>query len=859
MASSFTKFGHVTTIMAAAASMAGTCDYARANDVAESPDEASSAPAPEAQGSEGIQEVVVTARRREESLQKVPVAVSAFTAADLSSKGIDSTKDLQSLVPGVIFDGAGSDANTTFSIRGQGRDVIGPGLPSVISYFNEVPLGSWGSILPTFDVSSAQVLKGPQGTLFGRNTTGGAVLVYSTAPSYNFGGYMKATGGSYNWGEAEGAVNIPLIDNQLAVRLAVNIKRRQGYSDTHIVDPGAAGYVPPGGGYGADGMYLAGPGGYVIRTDDDHTNGFRASILWEPVNGLKNTLVADYSSINRHGIGYTPYNLTGVPFWTGLDQSGFNGFATYGFACKTAIDCDLALQVARQKAAGPRQMWSDVVPGEHDRFWGLSNTTVANLDSVTVKNIVGFRYTSVQQVNNIDGVSLAVINNPATQKHDAQVSEEFQLSGTAFQDKLSWLLGSFYLSDRPSGTTVVGLDLFRPNDTVIPPGYEAAGVPPYAPQATWPIEQYANTLYSDESRALFANFIYDLSGLATALDGLKLNAGFRYTWDTEGVCAGTTAPTQALFTSLIDCETAAGSYTSSVDSSAPTWTVGVDDRVNDNLFLYVTARRGYRAGNINTPNFGANPVLAPFQTYKPQTVTDVEIGAKTDWNVGTVKGRFNIAVFHDKFKSLQQQITGVNFPQFNTTNADAPGNASFVVNSGEASSNGVEVDGIVIPFRGLKLNFGAAYLNEKYDSISLPQSLLDANNQDIATLGYGATLPSLGQHFDNAPRWSYSAGIQYDIPLDSRLGSVVVGADYYHIDARYRGALLFPAYGLTNARIDWLSVMNSNFDLQFFVNNLTDKVYYSVAPLTGTGEGIFAGGYSPPRMYGGRVTWHFGK
>jgi iron complex outermembrane receptor protein len=139
MASSFTKFGHVTTIMAAAASMAGTCDYARANDVAESPDDASSAPAPEAQRSDGLEEIVVTARRREESLQKVPVAVSAFTAADLSSKGIDSTKDLQSLVPGVIFDGAGSDANTTFSIRGQGRDVIGPGLPSVISYFNEVP------------------------------------------------------------------------------------------------------------------------------------------------------------------------------------------------------------------------------------------------------------------------------------------------------------------------------------------------------------------------------------------------------------------------------------------------------------------------------------------------------------------------------------------------------------------------------------------------------------------------------------------------------------------------------------------------------------------------------------------------
>jgi iron complex outermembrane receptor protein len=427
------------------------------------------------------------------------------------------------------------------------------------------------------------------------------------------------------------------------------------------------------------------------------------------------------------------------------------------------------------------------------------------------------------------------------------------------QNKLSWLLGSFYLSDRPAGARFVGLDLFRPNDTVIPPGYQAAGVPPYAPQATWPIELYSNTLYSDESRALFVNFNYDLSGLATALDGLKLNAGFRYTWDTEGVCAGNTAPTQAPYTSLIECQTATGTYSSSVDSSAPTWTVGMDDRVNDNLFLYVTARRGYRAGNINTPNFGANPVLAPFQTYRPQTVTDIEIGTKTDWNVGALKGRFNIALFHDKFKNLQQQITAVNFPQFNTTPADAPANSSFSVNSGESTSQGLEVDGIIIPFKGLKLTYAAAYLNEKYDSISLPQSLLDANNHDLATLGYGATLPSIGQHFDNAPRWSYSAGIQYDLPLDSSLGSVVVGADYYHINARYRGALLIPAYGLTNARIDWLSVMNSHFDLQFFVNNVANKVYFDGPSLTGTGEGVFTGGYAPPRMYGGRVTWHFGQ
>src|SRR3546814_5830216 len=106
-----------------------------------------------------------------------------------SDLGIQTTGDIQKLVPGVILNGAGSMSNSTYTIRGQGKAVTGPGLQSVITYFNEVPLPSIGSFAPTFDVCNVQVLKGPQGTLFGRNTTGGAVLVYSALPTYDLEGY----------------------------------------------------------------------------------------------------------------------------------------------------------------------------------------------------------------------------------------------------------------------------------------------------------------------------------------------------------------------------------------------------------------------------------------------------------------------------------------------------------------------------------------------------------------------------------------------------------------------------------------------------------------------------------------------
>ena len=139
------------------------------------------------------EDIVVTARRKEESIQSVPVAVQAFSADTLIKQNIHDTKDLQRLVPGVVFNGSGSDLNTTFTIRGQGRAIIGTISPSVQSYVNEVALPNWGAVIPTYDVANVQILKGPQGTLFGRNTTGGAVLVYSQAPKHDFGGYGSAT------------------------------------------------------------------------------------------------------------------------------------------------------------------------------------------------------------------------------------------------------------------------------------------------------------------------------------------------------------------------------------------------------------------------------------------------------------------------------------------------------------------------------------------------------------------------------------------------------------------------------------------------------------------------------------------
>lgn len=154
-------------------------------------------------------DIVVTARRTAENIQSTPVSVTAFGSESLRQSQIRDTQDLLFKTPGVFLAGSGGRENSNFSIRGQSKALAGNSAPGVISYFAEVPAPTLGSSIPTYDLSSVQVLKGPQGTLFGRNTTGGAILYYPTTPTYEFEGYVQASYGSYDARIAEAAINIP--------------------------------------------------------------------------------------------------------------------------------------------------------------------------------------------------------------------------------------------------------------------------------------------------------------------------------------------------------------------------------------------------------------------------------------------------------------------------------------------------------------------------------------------------------------------------------------------------------------------------------------------------------------------------
>ncbi|TWH96689.1 iron complex outermembrane receptor protein [Sphingobium wenxiniae] len=745
-----------------------------------------------ASDSDGLQDIVVTARRSEENIQSVPVSVTAFSGAAIAEKTILNTRDLTFATPGVTFTSSGASYNVNLTIRGQTRAVTGAGLPAVLTYFNEVPLPNDGSNIPTFDLSSAQVLKGPQGTFFGRNTTGGLVLTYSQSPTYEFGGYVTASYGNYDDRRLEGAVNVPIVQDKVALRLAGQLLRHDGYTKNMSGGP---------------------------DFDNQHSDAFRASLLLEPTEWLTNLTVYDYVKTDNVGASSTPTDRvspapgTTTPF-----------LATY-YNCGTSPSCDADLAVERAKQLGPRRQYTDLKdPFERVTNWGISNTTTLELGGATIKNIFGYRHSKIDVYLDVDGTEMGLI----TVRQFApkrQITEELQVYGTLFEDRLDWRIGGFYLKSDPDGNFGVIQTAYENPFTGFSPGY---------------FDQH--NYYSDTSKAVFGTLSIDL---AQWVQGLKFNMGARYTVDKQELCSST-SPTTAndalVPVSKSACQSDATSFSSSVESKEPTYTFGLDWRVNKDVFLYLTKRRGYRGGGINSPLLGGT--LTAHQTYDPEFINDWEIGLKTSWDVGSVSGRFNLSAYRGIFKNIQAIIVVPVGFDGDGNSANDPTNTALTINRGAARIQGIDATLMISPARGLQFTGGMAYTDPKYTDTSLPP-LFD----DPSVGGNEAT-------FQNTPKWTWTGNARYASDLGN-VGQLVLNVDYYHSSAVSFQQLVARPYGIVNARIDLKNIAQTGFDIAVYGRNLGNEKYVQGGNLTGRSLDWFAGHYGDPRTYGIQIGYHF--
>ena len=760
-----------------------------------------------------LAEVVVTARRREESEQTVPVAITALSSEDLQERHITNPQDLQGQVPSLSVSPYGQSRDVEmFVIRGQSQQYTAPA--AVVQYMGEVPLvagtvnsvqGSPGQFL---DLADVQVLRGPQGTLFGRNTTGGAILLEPAKPTDQLTGHIQLQAGNYDDKEVEAVANLPISD-QLMARFAGQFIDRAGF--THDAVTG-------------------------IDYDNRHIWSGRFGLTWRPNDRIDNYLMISGSKSETNGSGWI-LDQWNIPYIQGIFQP-YGGCAGIGLG----TGCSVLTQLqAAQQARGVRyvSLGPNTPPLDSKmEGWSVADTFKVQLtDKLAVRNILSFSSLNALGPFDGDGSPLPWYNSnlPLTGYTDEarQVTEELQVQGSAVQDSLEYTAGVYYEDVHTPGEVNHGsLILF------------SVGGSSYT--------------YTNIARAIYAQTVYDFRTLSESLAGLKLTTGGRYTWDSVNASGGSyaldpnNAPTSCTNGVAVVNPTNYGACNqyAYIKSNAPSWTVGLDYLIDNAVLVYGKVSRGYKRGGFNY--YAVSP---DHLTFQPEYVTTYESGFKSTFKVADVPVRFNADVFYTHYTDVQIAAGDYNPATF------ASGAAIF--NAASANIHGVEVEGAVSPFSSLELSFNYSHLNGEFSHFTIqnPFGQFDCSGAFVTGTVNLSCMP-----FSFLPDNQYSITARYVLPLSADIGKLSVTANYAYTGQQWETATYlpqyepgsnFPSFGLLNLTANWHDVFKSPFDIGLFVTNATDKTYR----ITNTGVfnqvGVAANMYGEPRMYGAQLRYHW--
>lgn len=835
-----------------------------------------------------LEEIVVTAQRRAENIQDVSIAISAFDANTLRQQSIANAYDIVGKVPSVMVSTGGGPRNSeVVVIRGQGQTYLAP--VGVANYFAEVPLIQ-GTIMPTqgapgtfFDLESLQVLRGPQGTLFGRNTTGGAVLLGPKKPGEHFEGYVQVQAGNYDDREYEGALNLPLVTDRLMVRVAYKDVSRDGF--TKDVGPRAFGFnavcdVGSGNSCGFGNPRGAGFAGKDYDNQDYwHA---RISVLWRPTDNIENNLVALRGRSHDNGTGIV-FDGAGP----GANLANLVGNMAYNlpnlFSPATMFDPTVTQSVlARQKALGKRKIalnTDQFFRVEHDA--AIDTLAIDLRDNLTFRNILSHQEMKISYSWDNDGSILPILSQlppyvPTTVHSNplapagargslsdaSQLTEEAQLVGKLLDDRLDFVVGLYYSKLEPEGLQGTGT-------------FNAATIGP-------------GTFYSIEttSKAIYAQGTLQLGLLAPSLEQWKLTVGARYTEDeTRG-----TRYSENFYGDRVYSDVAGDVYTipprrAVLKSEEPTWTLGLDYELDDRTLLYGKITHGYKAGGFNYA--GTGPL-----TYEPELVTNYEIGAKADFDLGGMPARVNASVFHLDYQDIQRAAaynhpigrfvngvcTGPNGENFSSSRTCLDQGA-VTFNADEAWIRGVELEALLRLNQNFDISGSYSYLDGEYDDFRLkvqPDPI--RGGYSTHTCDGPRQIPYIGQPdmvanlscipMQNIPRHTASLNLRYTQQLGDDIGEVVLLAGWNYRGRLYSSASTHPkddpnawikSYDILNLSAEWNGIMGSNFDLRAFVNNATDKTY-KVFGYIGLQQstGFVTATYGEPRMYGVSLRYRFG-
>ena len=771
-----------------------------------------------------LEEIVVTARRTAESMQDVPVAISALSANDLQRENIGSMNDLQGKVPSLVISSNSQMRNTeTPSIRGQGAQF--GAAPGVIIYFAEVPLPSdlvannQGGPAKFFDLQNVQILKGSQGTLFGRNTTGGALLLEPHRPDNFYSGSARIEGSNFTGRGVEAVFNAPLIDDVLLTRVGFKYFDRKGFTED----------IATGKDY-----------------DSKHFWTARMGLSWHPTDEIQNYLLGYLTRSHDNGTGNVIEEINRTGLNSGIE--GAIGLGTLpaipdplgiGPGCVLldlstgSTNCGQDILDA-QRARGNRHVQLSADPDDILKTGGIVDNFSYDLtDEVTLRNIASYSRFAHHYRWDLDGSRAAFIdyvNNDNENQADLNtITEELQVQGKALDDQLTFVAGGYYEKTNATGVSSATA-LFVENIT----------------------QRYQQT---KTSFAPYAQATLGLGSFFEALDGLNLTVGARYTIDkTTGFARLTQVA--ANFLTTVD-----NPHTAELKGSAPTYTIGLDYKIGDQL-VYGKLSRGYKTGGISV--ISVNP--AHF-TYDAEYVTNYELGQKADFAIADMPVRLNTAVYFTNYANLQKaSIDAYSDPVHPSL---LPEVGAATINAGKAQIAGLELEATIQPFTGATLVATYGYTYAAYKKFTLVTAgvtpSLDCSGQQIPQ-GQVSELSCVP--FQSTPKNNFSLSGRYALPIDERWGTLEGSLTYAWNDRQYTSTNTVPqaepgawlsSIGLLNGSIHWGNIASSNFDVQLYGSNLTNKTYRISNSNQWTFTYMRSSIYSEPRIIGLQLGYNWGS
>jgi iron complex outermembrane recepter protein len=781
-----------------------------------------------------VEEIVVTARFREESIQSTPIAITAISGDALQARGLENVANVGLAIPNAFFrENVGNFGPTgTIGLRGITQNDFSYAFePAVAVYIDDVYHGTLtGSDMDLLDLERMEVLRGPQGTLFGKNSIGGAIRLVSKKPQGDNTGRVDVTYGTFNRLDFRAIGDVSIIDDKVFARVAGISRKRDGYGkyldftcdmirkgtpELAGIGDGISGYARTGNtwtpimvtpGSPADNDFSL-PAAVDARGTGDcalgsyggqQTDAGRLMLRILATDNLEFNLAADFTHVNNEPLPQTLLTRQGGFFDIGYD----NNVIVPAFGVPYTRDSRFVTGNPYTNYATFRNPLTGVSynPMSRTESHGYSGTmdyTISN--TMKARGIVAYRTYRSMWASDTDFNPYPVQQTDYIQDHE-QLQAEFQLSGSSMNDRLAWTVGAFYYDSesRAYNTTEFG-------------AFDYSGLL---------INFVANDFYTTENKSVFVHLDYNLT------DRMRVSGGLRYT--------------DELKTNIFDHQPGTLPVIGPIpfEDTRTDWKVSLDYQLTEDVFLYTQVATGFRSAGFTPRIF----TVGQLQGIPPEEVLTYEIGAKVSFWDRRITA--NSAIFFSDYDPRLIQVGGVSqcdsptdpkpSPFFlqggvcpaGTALAGGTGLPWFFYSNAPGSIQGFETEITATPVDNLDINFSLGY--NEYNN--------DEKNPASSSYRHPSALLQ--------PEWTGGAGIQYTFAMAGNT-AIVPRIDWFYQSNRTNGAAnapnicpqhCIPSYSVVNGRISYEN-RDNDLTISLAVTNLFDKFYWQQlgAAVTATG------------------------